>query len=160
MSVRETLSELALFQGIDRESIEHVVEFSCSKHCPPNYLVFNEGDLLKHLYVVEQGVVKITVNVRRWPEQNIVKTAIKTIQAGEVFGWAAVLDPPRTLTSAHALPKTTLIAVDGAKLREILVKESLLAYNMMAELFQSEIERVHVTNHAIVMEWEINAANS
>ena len=101
--------------------------------------------------MIEQGVVRMTVDVRLCPEQKPVKTAIKTIQAGEVFGWAAVLDPPRTELSAHAIPKTTLIAINGAKLRQIIIKQSSLSFQIMEELFRSEVERVHVTNHAIAM---------
>lgn len=158
MSIQETFSEIALFHGIAPEALERVVECSCVEHCPGNYTVFAEGDMLTHLYVVEQGVVQMSVGVRLWPEQDIVKTAIRTIQAGEVFGWAAVLNPPRAVTSAYALPKTTLVAIDGAKLREFLIQESPLAYNMMAELFRVVGERDRVTTHAQAMEEAVQAA--
>ena len=160
MSIQESLSEIGLFRGIDLEKIEQVVGCSCLEHCPANYMVFTEGDLLTHLYVVEQGAIQMSVNVRLWPEQETVKTAIRTIQAGEVFGWAAVLDTPRAITSAHALPKTTLIAIDGAKLREFLIQESPLAYNMMAELFRVVDERVRVTSHAQAMDQAVKAVGN
>ena len=151
MTVRESLSELGVFHEIDPDTLDRIVECSRLEHCPANYTVFKEGDLLTHLYVVEQGVVRTTTDVWLWPGQNPVKTAIKTIQAGEVFGWAAVLDPPRTGMSAHAISNTTLIVIDGAKLRQIMNKRDSLRYNIMEELFKSEVERVHVTNHAIAM---------
>ena len=152
MSIQETFSGIALFHGIAPEALERVVECSCVEHCPGNYTIYSEGDLLTHLYVVEQGAVQISVDVRLWPEQDMVKTAIRTIQAGGVLGWAAVLNPPRAVTCAHALPKTTLVAIDGAKLREFLIKESPLAYNMMAELYRAVGERVRVASHAQAME--------
>ena len=160
MSVQRTLSKLELFRGIGIEKIGQVVECCFFEYCPANYTVFKEGDLLTHLYVVEQGTVKMTVDVRQWPGKKPGKMAVKTIQAGDVFGWAAVLDPPRAFTSALALPKTTLIAIDGAKLREFLIKESPLAYNMMAELFRSVLECGRVNNSVTAMDWAINAANS
>ena len=151
MAVRESLSELALFHDIDSDVLERIVDCSCFEHFPSNCTVFNEGDLLTHLYVVEEGVIRLTVDVPVWQEQKTVKMAIKTIQAGEVFGWAALLDPPRTGVSAHPISKTTLIAINVETLRQILIKQNLLRYKIMGELFQSEVERAHVTNHAIAM---------
>jgi hypothetical protein len=69
-----------------------------------------------------------------------------------------VLNPPTAVTSAHTLSNTTLIAIGGAKLRELLIHESPLAYNMMAELFGVVGERVRVTGHAQAMEEAVTAA--
>lgn len=158
MSIQETFSEIGLFHGINPDALKRVVALSSVEHCPGNYTVFSEGDLLTHLYVVEQGAVQMSVDVRLWPEQETVKTAIRTIQAGEVFGWASVLNPPTAVTSAHTAANTTMIAIDGAKLREFLIQESPLAYNMMSELFRVVGERARVTGHAQAMEEAVTAA--
>ena len=160
MSIKETFSEIGLFHGISAEALERIVGLSSVEHCPGDYTVFSEGDLLTHLYIVEQGAVQMSVDVRLWPEQETVKTSIRTIQGGDVFGWASVLNPPTAVTSAHTLSNSTLIAIDGTKLRELLIHESPLAYNMMAELFRVVGERDRVTGHAQAMEEAVTAAGT
>jgi len=76
------------------------------KKFPPNTVIFRDGDPGEHMYVIQNGSVKISKMIRG------VEKTLATLGKGEFFGEMAILnDKPRS-ASAETLEESDMLVVE------------------------------------------------
>ena len=78
-------------------------------------IIFNEGDIDFHFYIVEQGSVQIFTR-----NESQVEIPISTISEGESFGEFALLDRAPRSASARALSPCQLVKVSEEGFEQLL----------------------------------------
>ena len=152
MATYETLATSSLFFGLERPQLEQIVAISSVEKHAPGTSIFTQGSLVPNLYVVQEGTIKLSTDVHLWPKETLLRTAVTNIGAGSAFGWSAVMDPPRATLSAWTIPNTTLVAVDGAGLKQLMDADSTIGYYVMKRLLYLVTSRLMATRDAVTME--------
>jgi CRP-like cAMP-binding protein len=87
----------------------------------PGEVLFKEGDLGDHAYMVDEGAIKVSRNDNRGCELNLAN-----LEQGELFGELALIDTHPRSAMATAMKATELIVLDRKTFQERLATEPRL----------------------------------
>lgn len=119
----------ALFEGVSTTTIDAIAAACTRREADEGDNVYEMGDDANDVYVVESGRVRFALGVG-----NRVESAGSIMEAGVVFGWAALVDQPRRVATANCLEPTTLLVVPGKALLQILAEHPEDGYMVMRRL--------------------------
>jgi CRP-like cAMP-binding protein len=89
-------------------------------------VIFEEGDVADNLYIITEGEVDIEYTLGSGE-----KRTVDTVVAGELIMWSALVEPYKSTAVGTANSDTKLIAIAGAKLRDLCETDHDLGYRML-----------------------------
>lgn len=113
----QTLDEIALFDGLSKETRALVERHFEPYSCPAQTIVFEQGDPALFLYLILHG----SVTVRYKPYDGPV-IDLTNIPPGGAFGWSAVIGGTQYTSSAVVREDLEAIRIRGADLRQLAAK--------------------------------------
>ena len=148
------LKDSQLFKGLTDTQLQLLSAISRETEAANGSRLFEQGTPAKHLYIVGRGRVALEMRLER-PDGSVTHTAtVAGAGPGDAFGWSAVV-PPHVLTlSAYAQEPSTLVLVEGEKLRELLHRHTEVGYLVMVNLAKLLADRLAQTREAFVYERE------
>jgi CRP-like cAMP-binding protein len=102
----------------------------------PGDILFSEGELGDHAYMVDEGVIKVSRN-----DISGCELTLATLEQGELFGELALIDTHPRSATATALKATELIVLDRKTFRNRLANEPSLMDQVMKN-FSKRIRRM------------------
>ncbi len=105
----------ALFEGISEEEGRRIARVCFDRAYPKGATIFSEGDPSDALYVVKQGLVKLTAISEKGME-----TILDFLKPGEIFGELLLTEKVRAFT-ATAIEDTVVTAVPQERFLELLL---------------------------------------
>lgn len=135
----ELIRRYRFFAGLEYEHIVELAKLGEELSVENGHVFFREGELLDHFYLILEGAIAVVLPVTdREAAQSVsdqlmgtVPTKdvlLNTVEAGEVFGWAALLPPHQAEASVRALVDCRVIQFDGKALREKLEEDCRLGF--------------------------------
>jgi toluene monooxygenase system ferredoxin subunit len=119
-----------LFAGIAEPTLEAVARLARPQTFEEGSVMYRPGDPADDLCVLESGRVQFAVG-----HDDRTSLAGFSLQAGEVFGWAALLeDQPHRLATATCLERSTVARIDGRALLALLAGDPAAGYLVMRRL--------------------------
>jgi CRP/FNR family cyclic AMP-dependent transcriptional regulator len=109
------ISGTPLFAGLDSSVIELLAGGAVRRSFPKGQTIFREGDVGESLYVVAEGLVKVSVSSADGAE-----LALTTLRPPDAFGELPLIDGGPRSASAVAVVDTTLLALDRRTLLEVI----------------------------------------
>jgi CRP-like cAMP-binding protein len=100
------LGRARIFSALDRAALERLAPQVIPRSHRKGDLIFSQGDPGMALYVVAEGLIKISLESERGDEM-----ILATLRPPELFGELAVIDEGPRTASARALEPTILLAV-------------------------------------------------
>jgi len=107
--------EIELFKEIASHIIDEIAELATEESVPSGHVLFRKGDSADYLYILEEGVVNITIEGQGG-------TSFPVNQLGQVLGWSALVEPNRYTATAQCVQDSKVIKIDGGRLMRILEK--------------------------------------
>jgi CRP/FNR family transcriptional regulator, cyclic AMP receptor protein len=104
-----------LFGSLPEDGLRELGERATRRSFAPGQLIFREGDDAESLYVVIDGLVKVTVGNAEGME-----LILTTLRSGDAFGELPLIDDGPRSASAIALSETTLLVLNRANLLDVL----------------------------------------
>ena len=98
------IKEADLFQGVTVQTIGEIAMESAEKTFRSGEVIFNEGDPADALYVLVEGTVEISIG-----EKGAINFMVG--RPGEIFGWAALVDPYVRTGTAMSTADTKILRV-------------------------------------------------
>jgi CRP-like cAMP-binding protein len=141
----EELKKNPLFESLDLDEIRRIIGFAERNSYAKGDFVFSQDAEARKLYVIEEGLVNIILQLR--PDRQL---TIATEAKGGAFGWAALLPPHRHGAAAKCLEPCQLLEIDGNKLRGICYQEPILGVKFMEGLARFIASRLQNTNLAML----------
>lgn len=132
--IEEILENCEFFKGLGRAEIKKM-----AGHCKlETYItgesIFRQGDFEENLYVIAKGHVFLERSVDLEAKKGSVVTAI--LGKGRVLGcWSTLLGEPHNLMSSATCQKpATLVSMKGIELREMMLANRELGFNVLERL--------------------------
>ena len=149
-----------VFGGLTKKELEQVAATATMEEYDWGAHVFDEDDAAVKLYLVHEGRVAIRMKSRVGQE-----VIIDELGPGELTGWSAVLDDQRFTASVSALEPTTLVAFNGAQLRELFHKHPTLGGRVMGNIVVLIASRLghlrsRLVDEPFVTEWLLSPAQA
>ncbi len=112
---------------------------------PPGAEVFREGAEATEFGIVTAGRIALRVLV---PERG--QTTILTCEPGDIVNWSALVPPYRSTSTGVAIEPVTLLAFDGAELRNALRHDCALASVVYPRLLRAVARRLVATRNQLL----------
>lgn len=132
--IEEILENCEFFKGLGRDEIKKM-----AGHCKlETYIagesIFRQGDFEENLYVIAEGYVFLERSVDLEAKKGSVVTAI--LGKGRVLGcWSTLLGESHNLMSSATCQKpATLVSMKGIELREMMLANRELGFNVLERL--------------------------
>ena len=122
----EVLRRYPYFAGVAEDSLREVAMIAQEEHVVGGSAIFHEGDKADQLYIIVDGEVDI-----RYTLGSGELRTVDTLVPGELIMWSALVEPYRSTAVAVARNDTTMVAIDGEKLRELCESDHDLGYRLL-----------------------------
>ena len=127
-SIKDVLKEIDFFADLSAEMLEFIAGCGQNMHFPPNEYMSKENESADHLFVIKKGKVALQViHPIKGP------LTIRTLQDGEIAGFAWIIPPYRTQFDLKALEHTSVVALDGTCVRKKCEENHHLGYQLMKQ---------------------------
>jgi CRP-like cAMP-binding protein len=130
-AIRQAIAGCEFFEKLGAGDNEKIVSLCWERAFKTGEYVFQQGDYGEHLYVICQGQVVLERAVDLGVRKGTVP--IETLGKGRVLGsWATLLGQPHLLmSSAVCQQPTQLLMMRGADLRNLMLSNTSLGFNVM-----------------------------
>jgi len=144
-SVQAELSQHPVFCDLAPEQLAVIASLASVQQYGPQQRIFGQDRAADHFYLVRSG--KVTVEV---PSVSGEPLTIQTLGPGAVLGWSWLVPPYRWLFDARAAVASTLIAVDGAQLRQECERDPSLGYQVLKRFAALMAERLNAARQTAI----------
>jgi len=119
-----------------------------------NEEIVKQGELGETLFVIEEGMLRVTGNVELDEKKNM-QTGICDLEKGCIFGETCLYESSPRMATVIAVTDGRVIEVDGLRLSVFLDAHPVLGYLFYKNLFESSIARLNKANKRVehLMAW-------
>ncbi|MBB6713723.1 Crp/Fnr family transcriptional regulator [Clostridium gasigenes] len=140
-STRLYAQEIPIFDSLSSDELNRVVEISQDMCLKKGETLFLEGDLVSKLFIISDGIVKITKNTGEGKEQ-----IINVLTVGDFFGESNILgNTIESNVSAITVKDTQLCTISRKDLEGILYDNPSICLKLLAELSKRLVEVENLT---------------
>jgi cytochrome c len=131
-AIKKVLRESSLFKDLSNEERGKIFKLSRQVTFESGDFLCREGDLAEEIYIVARGTVAVEVGLIG--RQRRRRATIETVRRGESVGWSAGVGLEKYITSAQAVEKTTVVAVNGAAVRRLFEEDTSVGLRVTRKL--------------------------
>ncbi len=139
-SIKDKLSEMKFFEGIEDDMIAYISQCGMNKHFKRGQYLGKEGDSADHFYIIRKG--RIGLQLHHHDKGTIM---LKTIHPGEIAGVSWIVPPYRYNFDLIALEETSAIEFNGKCIRDKCEKDHRLGYLLLRKFTGMLSERLKNT---------------
>ena len=132
--IQKILQRCELFQGLSKNDIESVAILCRLEKFQAGEPVYQQGDFGDRLYIIAEGQVALERSLDLGARKG--SAVMGLLGAGRAFGcWSTLLDDAHNLMSSIVCRKQTrVVVIDGAALRQLMVENLQLGFNVLEKL--------------------------
>jgi CRP-like cAMP-binding protein len=123
------LSKAPVFAGVNTEDLRVLARELEVEACFTGERIFDINEPSDRVYVIETGKIGISI----CPDPKV-REFIVTLGPNECFGEMGLFDDKPRSATAHVLEDSTLLALDKAKLRALILRYPEMALGMLRSL--------------------------
>jgi len=124
------------------------------RHFNANDVIVKQGEPGKTLFVIEEGVLRVTGHVEL-AEHKKIQPGFCDLEEGSIFGETCLYESSLRMATVIAVTDGSMIEVDGAKLSVFLDTRPMLGYLFYKKTFEVYVTRLNKANHRVenLMAW-------
>lgn len=131
MSIVPLLKKVDILNGLSESQLEKVAELCREQTHSADDIIFEENDKSSELYLIQDGLVKITLSV---PEPGEEKSIV-TLGKGQIFGEMALVDEgPRSASARCIADGTKLWVAKRADFISLCEEDTSIGYQVMRNI--------------------------
>ncbi|HEX7481126.1 MAG TPA: cyclic nucleotide-binding domain-containing protein [Polyangiales bacterium] len=142
------LAQHPFFKGLSAEHLDLIAAHASVAHYGAQQRVFKQDTTADKFYLLREGRVDVEI-----PAIASDPLTIQTLGAGRVLGWSWLIPPYRWLFDARAMTPSTIIVVDGEKLRAQCEADPRLGYELMKRFAALMAERLNASRLAAIKQY-------
>lgn len=148
MDVKEFMLQVELFEGLNDQEIDKVIDLSRLDECVPGDLIWREGDDAEDLCLVSEGQVELRYEMPG--RESTREQAMIIISKGNAFGWSALVPPHKLTLSAFGGDKgCSYYRINGSRLVSLFDAHSHIGYICFRNLTRVIAKRFHAMEDEI-----------
>lgn len=144
------LKGFSLFRGLSDGELAKIAELCTERAMSEGETIFSEGTRAKSLHLCRSGKVDIVIWAREPWNKNV---TVHTAEAGEVYGWAALVAPYTRTATVICLEAGEEICINGLALLELFEQNPHIGLVVMMNLTSDIIARLTQTRQRLSIEW-------
>jgi len=125
----ELLQELAFFEGLNKEDLEHLSPYFTYQSFRAGQEIFAQDDFAEYLYLVIEGSAIIIFKPEDGPPMKVAH-----IRPGGVFGWSAAMGNVTYTSGAECVDDCNTLKMRGSDIRKLRKKYPALGQAILDRL--------------------------
>lgn len=126
----QILSQTGFFAGLSQAQLMQISAVCRLEAHAQGAHIYNIGQAATSLYILNRGMVRFAI---RYGQRDACAGDI--LHRGQVFGWAALTPATNVrIATATCLTPCSILALDGARLRQLMDQDHTLGYKLMIQL--------------------------
>jgi CRP/FNR family cyclic AMP-dependent transcriptional regulator len=146
MISRGQLTGSWFFKGFPGAQIDALLALGKEVSCPAGGIVLAEGEPAESFHILVQGVVSIKMRTEEHGE--LVLSTLK--EAGEIFGWSALVEEGRSTATVECLKETQVLSFQRQDLEDLFARNPALGYRFMKRLAGLISRRLETTRTLLI----------
>ena len=123
------LKNFKIFKGLNEREIEIIAAAAREETYEAGKRIFEEKALANNLYLALDG--QIEIKIRGDGDTYVI---IDRVEAGDIFGWSALVEPRTFTAAAWVTKKANIIVLSGDKLKDIFETNNHIGYRVIKEI--------------------------
>src|SRR4030065_1489801 len=158
MELLQLLKRCEAFVGLDDNELQKIADLPSWRRnvYSTGDFIFREGSVSKDFYVLEEGGISLLVASRKGETKELIQVPVDTVTRGDVFGWSSLVAPHSRNMSAVCVKRSTVVAVSGAELHEVMDCNHSLGYEVMKSLVRVIARRLRDFQDELVREEKLS----
>jgi CRP-like cAMP-binding protein len=167
----QLIRRFPFFAGFSHDQFNTLAKAAKNLSVESGHRFFQEGETLRHFYLVLDGSIAITINVpdRDVPQPltnqitgNLInkELTVSNVGVGDVFGWSALIPPNTSTANARAVTASRVIKFDGEALRPHIGDDCAFGYLLALKAAQIVRQRLRDLRIESLSEIKEQAASS
>lgn len=145
MTEAEVLKPVPLLEGLSEVQLEAIAARGEEREVVAGAVVFEEGSDGHELFLLLEGKVQITIEMRRADEQ----VPVHTVVPGHVFGEFALLAGMERSATARAMQDSRFFVLSRRAFEELAEQDPLLGFCVLRHLTEVLVGRIVKTTHEL-----------
>jgi CRP-like cAMP-binding protein len=146
LKILTALRAMKSLQGMKTPHLKKLTALAAEVNFTQDQIIYREGDLGQAIYFIEEGEVVIEMGL---PDLSY-PVKMYPVSQGQLFGWSALFPPRRKQARARAVVPTKVIAIDAAKLREVMLADQGLENALIQRVNEVIADRLAITRQQLV----------
>ncbi len=146
--IYEFLEAQPFFKGLPPHYLTLLASHASLATYNPQQRVFKQDTTADKFFIVRQG--KVTLEI---PAVSGEPLTIQTVGDGQLLGWSWLIPPYRWLFDARAITQSTLVMMDGEKLRAACDSDPKLGYDLLRRFAVLMAERLSASRLAAIKQY-------
>jgi CRP-like cAMP-binding protein len=141
------LKEANIFKNLNDAQLDKLAAMAVSETHRAGTVLFKEGDVATHFYIIQEGKVALRTAVDVGPVHPAMQVTITTITRGEAMGWSAFAEPYKYTLSGLCMEDSKLVSFEAGKLKELAYQDHALGIEIMngiVQLLASRLKNIRV----------------
>jgi CRP/FNR family cyclic AMP-dependent transcriptional regulator len=139
LKIEPSLRDHAFLEGLSAEQVGHLASLATPVSFAENEIILANREHSNAFYLLVSGSAAIELHTTSYT------VCVQALGAGQVFGWSALLDRQDTLFQVRAREATTALRIDGADLKALCRRDSVLGCELLQRTLQVVATRVRAT---------------
>jgi CRP-like cAMP-binding protein len=136
--IADTLKRAEVFLGLDDSDLEMVVGLPSTHYevYQPGEVLFGANTEAKYLYVLEEGLVDIVVDIPPGSQEKTTQVRVDIVTKGDLFGWSALVKPNSYVLAGVCQKPSKVILISGEELISLCDRNQHIGYKIFRGLSQ------------------------
>lgn len=135
--------EVPIFESLSEEELDRIINIRKHMEIKKGESLFLEGNKVSKLFIINEGMVKLTKATTNGKEQ-----IINILTVGDFLGESNILgEPLKSNISVIAVKNTELCTISREDLKEILYENPLITLKLLSELNKRLVEIENLTSN-------------
>jgi CRP/FNR family cyclic AMP-dependent transcriptional regulator len=139
------LAQHPIFKGLKQEHIALIGSLAKLVSFRPEERVFEQDKPAAQVFIVREGSVTVEI-----PSIGGAPLPIQTLEGGAMLGWSWLVPPYRWAFDARANVASSVIAIDGERLRAACEADPQLGYELLKRVAALMAERLTAARAAAI----------
>lgn len=127
--IKPLLAATEIFKSLSDEALDRLARHSMERRFSKSYRIFHQGDPGDTLFVLVEGIVKVSVTSERGDEMVLV-----TLEPPATFGELAVADGLERSATVETLEETSVLSIGRDPLLALIEEDPAFAKGMLCSL--------------------------
>ncbi len=152
MTIKQVLHKCPVFATLTSDELAKIAALAVEREYEAGATICWEHDNAEELLVLTKGKAALQMMLPAAPSQPSRQTTVDVTTTNEIAGWSVVVEPFVYTFTAICLQNTTVIAINGAKLRELFQSNNHIGYEVLKGLIKVVAGRLDDTRRLLLSE--------
>ncbi len=153
MPTPDQIRDVMLFAGLDDSELEVIASHLKEKNFHKNAYIFYEGDPGDKFYIVDFGMVSITLTIK-----GIGTEELLYLERPAFFGEMALIDAAPRSASAVCRKDTRLFSLDKEDFEKLIIEDTEIGNKIMLAFIRTFCARIRKSNEKLRNYYKIHRA--